>query len=169
MWIIAASGILIASVIWGYTTQSGRNTREWIKTKRRKWKDLVLMVSTRHSGIMIYVISWKMLFQAAYADFLSLFDNRVKKLADKTYEINYYVEGKLYKYPVKVKRGPSSIFEIKDQDGNDMMLELNDYIEPNGKLHNPLVTPKFFGCSSITIETMTDSKTFVDDQIIEIS
>lgn len=169
MWLIVTAVIMLATTAGLYGTDKGRRLRGWVKYKHGKWKDLIQMVSSRHSGVMIYVISIKMLCQAGYADFISLFDNRVKKIGDKLYEVSYYVEGNMYRFPVKVRRGPSNVVDIQDNEGNDLFLRLGEYMGPNGILSNPLVTPNFLGCDSIIVETFEDSKTFSGDEMIEIS
>ena len=78
MWWIAIIGFALGTVAF-HKTERGRRTQEWFKYKYGKWLDLLHMVRTRHSGSMVYLISIKMLSQAAYADFLSVFDNRIRK------------------------------------------------------------------------------------------
>ncbi len=169
MWLLLTAGTMLATLAGLYGTEKGKRVRTWVQYKHGKWKDLIKMVSSRHSGLMIYVVSLKMLGQATYADFLSLFDNRVKQLGPKLYEVKYYIEGNMYKFPVKVRRGPSNLISVNDENNNDLFIVLGEYMGPHGVLKNPIVTPKFLGCESVTIETLEDTKVFTGDQMIEIS
>ena len=167
MWWIAIIGFALGTVAF-HKTERGRRTQEWFKYKYGKWLDLLHMVRTRHSGSMVYLISIKMLSQAAYADFLSVFDNRIRKIGKRSYEIQYYIEGKLYRLPVKVDRGPSKILTAVNNKEECVFLQIEEYISPDGSLNNMLVTPKFLGHESITISTFADDKTFLENEPILI-
>jgi hypothetical protein len=150
-----------------YMTISDTKTGKYYRKKRRKWKDLKKMVSSQYeSPFDIYRISCKMLLQALYADIIEVFDNRVEKKSNKIYELTYYIEGQMFKMPLKVKRGPSNILSATNEKDKCVLLNIKQYSTPDGKFNNECLTPKYLGCDEINIETMEDEYTFKEDQPI---
>ena len=124
--------LLMTSTVLGglyYITISDTKAGKYYRKKRRKWKDLKKMVSSQYDSTFdIYRISYKMLLQALYADILSLFDNRVEKKSNKLYELTYYIEGQLFKMPLKVKRGPSNILSATNEANKCVLLDIKQYV-----------------------------------------
>lgn len=161
---------LLASTLLGgvyYITISDTKAGKYYRKKRRKWKELKKMVSSQYDSTFdIYRVSYKMLLQALYADILKLFDNRVEKKSNKMYELTYYIEGQMFKMPIKVKRGPSAILSATNENDKCVLLDIKHYATPDGKFNNALLTPNYLGYKKIKVETLEADYEFEEDQPI---
>jgi len=164
--------LLLLPVLFGAKVLSESDTRigNYYRFKRRKWKELKEMVSSQYTSTFdIYRVSYQMLLQAMYQDVLSYFDNRVIQKSKKVYEITYYIEGQKFKLPIKVKRGPSKIIDANNENQECILLELKEYLSPNGTLNNPLVTPRYLGYQKIIVTEMDGDKTFEENEPVIIN
>lgn len=164
--------LLILPVLFGTKVLSESDTRigNYYQFKKQKWKELKEMVSSQYTSTFdIYRVSYQMLLKAMYQDVLSYFDNRVVQKNKKVYEITYYIEGQKYKLPIKVRRGPSKIMDANNENQECILLELKEYLSPNGSLDNSLVTPKYLGYQKVIITTMGGDKTFEENETIIIN
>ena len=164
--------MLLLPVLFGAKVLSESDTRigNYYRFKRRKWKELKEMVSSQYTSTFdIYRVSYQMLLQAMYQDVLSYFDNRVIQKSKKVYEITYYIEGQKFKLPIKVRRGPSKIIDANNENQECILLELKEYLSPNGTLNNPLVTPRYLGYQKIIVTEMDGDKTFEENEPVIIN
>ena len=164
--------LLIIPVLFGgkLVLESDNRIGNYYRFKRRKWKELKEMVSSQYTSTFdIYRVSYQMLLQAMYQDVLSYFDNRVVQKSKKVYEITYYIEGQKFKLPIKVRRGPSKIIDANNENQECILLELKEYLSPNGTLNNPLVTPKYLGYQKIIVTEMDGDKTFEENEPVIIN
>ena len=59
------------------------------------------------------------------------FNKSVIKLDSKTYQINYAINGRMYKLLVKQKRGPKPVLLISDEEMNDVTDEIIPFMGPS--------------------------------------
>ena len=76
---------------------------------------------------------------------------------------------KTYKLPIKVRRGPSKIMDANNENQECILLELKEYLSPDGSLDNSLVTPKYLGYQKVIITTIDGDKTFEENDPVEIN
>ena len=164
--------LLIIPVLFGgkLVLESDNRIGNYYRFKRRKWKELKEMVSSQYTSTFdIYRVSYQMLLQAMYQDVLSYFDNRVVQKSKKVYEITYYIEGQKFKLPIKVRRGPSKIIDANNENQECILLELKEYLSPNGTLNNSLVTPKYLGYQKIIVTQIDGDITFEENDPVVIN
>jgi len=130
------------------------------------WKNLNNLVSSRYSNkIMICLISLKMICIILYMAFLQLINKSVRKIDNKTYEVSYVIEGRLYKMIVSPKRGPPPIRHVFDENDNFITDKIIPYIGPHHDWHGVTLTPKFFQCKSLTFHTNKGTEHSYEDII----
>jgi hypothetical protein len=139
--------------------------------KYKKWKKITNLVSTTHkSQLSIYSVSIQMIFKALYLSFIQYLNNSVKRIDKNTYEVEYVINGKLYKMIVIPKKGPMSFIEIRDENDIDMTEFILPYYGPNYDWHSIGIIPQFFKCKKLTFE-MDDGtqKVFEELDYIELN
>ena len=68
-----------------------------------------------------------------------------------------------------MRRGPSKIIDANNENQECILLELKEYLSPNGTLNNPLVTPKYLGYQKIIVTEMDGDKTFEENDPVIIN
>lgn len=141
-----------------------------VERKYRKWKRINKLVSSHHDSIIdIYSISFKMVLKAMKLALAQYLNDSVKKLDKNTYELQYIINGKLYKMIIIPKKGPSPIIQIRDDNDTDVTEEILPYYGPNYNWHSISIIPQLFKCKSLTFELADgDTKTFSELDYIEI-
>ena len=100
---------------------------------------------------------------------IQYFNPRVIKLGKNKYEINYIIGNKLYKFHTKIKRGPSTILQIIDENYNDVTKLIKPYLGPNKDFHNIKYTPESFNFDELVFQMATGEEIiFSKSQIIEL-
>lgn len=92
----------------------------------------------------------------------------VKKNKKDIYEVQYKHNGKYYKFPLLIKRGPKPVILLAlDENGNDITDEINMYYGPYGNFNGLQLTPNNIGYKKITITFDEDNiKTFIENEVI---
>jgi hypothetical protein len=113
-------------------------------------------------------ISFKLAIKFYYLLFLQYANNSVVKINKNTYEVSYIVNGKKYKFYVKVCKGPNPISKVLADD-NIITEEFMLYYGPSYNFHNISYTPEFFKCKKMLIHINNDELIFHDKDEIKIS
>lgn len=80
----------------------------------------------------------------------------IKTPSKNIYELHYKYNNKLYKICIPIKKGPTNISDILDENGNDISEKISPYLGPNEDLHFCNISPKYLGYSKIYIHTIFD-------------
>ena len=121
--------------------------------KYNKWKRLnTLVSSTENNNIRIAFISFKMVLRAFYIGFIQYMNNSVRQIDNKTYELTYVINGKIYKMIVTPKKGPAPILQISNDLENDVTDHVLPYMGPQYDWHGSRFNPEFFTYRSLTFE-----------------
>ena len=119
----------------------------------KKFKEVNLLVSSvKKQKSSIIWVSLKLIFQAIYISFIQYMNSSVKHIDNKTSELTYVINGRIYKMIIIRKRGPSPILQISNNFENDVTEQILPYMGPQYDWHGNTFTPEFFGYSSLTFE-----------------
>jgi hypothetical protein len=166
---------LLSSVIFGlgllfYAFDGHTIVKEAVVTRYRKFRSLNKLVETQYKGVcMIMWVSVSMIAKMYWMNFLQWANNSIEKLDRKTVVISYVMNGKMYKFVVKEKRGPADIIVVTDEKGEDVSNKVIPYLGPQENFHGRKFTPEFFGFESMTfITAMGEEQTFSKTDKIEL-
>ena len=108
----------------------------------KKWNSLTGLVSVKHKKkYKIILISIQLLCKAIYVSFLQYMNNSVKKLDKNNYELTYVVEGNIYKYRFRIRRGPKPIIMASNESNDDISNEIISLLGPQWDWHGQVITP----------------------------
>ena len=97
-------------------------------------------------------------------------NNSVTKFNNKTYEVSYVINGKLYKMLVVPKRGPLPVLQISDESQNDVTDHILPYMGSRYDWYGENLNPKYFGYKSLTFELSDGNEyTFTNDSNMNIN
>lgn len=133
-----------------------------------KYKKLNNMVSTEYKGFFnILFISLQMICKVLYLNIIQYLNNSIIKLNNNKYEINYVINGKIYKFITKIKRGPKNVLLIYDENQNDVSDDILPYLGPAEDFHNIEYTPSYFNKNELFFELSCGNvKRYEKDKII---
>ena len=138
-----------------------------IKNKYNSWNRLNKLVSTTHKNyIMIIYFSCKLLLQALYISLIQRFNKSIVQIDKNNYLLTYAINGKLYKYPIKVKRGPPPILQISDENSEDRTKDILCYLGPSYNWHGNSVTPAILGYKSLVFECANGNELVFNEETI---
>jgi hypothetical protein len=121
--------------------------------KFNKFKEVNLLVSSiKKKKSSIIWVSLKLIFQAIYISFIQYMNSSLRHIDNKTSELTYVINGRIYKMIIIRKRGPSPILQISNNFENDVTEQILPYMGPQYDWHGNTFTPEFFGYSSLTFE-----------------
>lgn len=110
-----------------------------------KFKRIKRLVATNHKGsIKIFFVSIGMVLKVIWLRIIQYFNSSVTFIGNNKYVITYTVGGKIHKMLVKPNRGPSKIFSIHDENGENVSNIVGLYLGPEENFHKTLITPTFF-------------------------
>jgi hypothetical protein len=137
--------------------------------KYKKWKALNKLVSTTYKNDMeIIWVSIKLCFFALYIELLQYLNKSVQKVKKNTYDFSYVIEGKLYKYRIKVKRGPNPILQISNENSEDITEIILPYLGPENNWHGANLTPNILGYKSLIFQLAdSNERQYSYDDIID--
>ena len=140
--------------------------------KKRKITRLKNLVSTQYTGIAkICWVCLCMLSKALYLSFLQWVNKSVVRISPNMYEVSYVINGVVYKFHVKVKKGPNSniVIQASDENDEDVTGEFLTYLGPMDNFHGNLYTPKHFGVKTITLNMASgEDRSFEEDEHITL-
>lgn len=124
-----------------------------VSRKYKKWKKINDLVASKHTSIFdIYRVSLQMILQVMYASTVQYLLNNIKKLDKHTYQVDYVINGKLYKMIVIPKKGPCPILQIRNENEEDLTDYILPYYGPNYDWHSIKIIPQFFRCKQLIFE-----------------
>jgi len=150
-YILLAIGSMFVTLCW--KIEAHVIIKQSIISKYTKWKRLNRLVSKleKNNARMIWV-SLKILIRTLYVAFIQYINNSVRKLDNKTFELTYVINGKMYKMIAIPKRGPTPILQISNDLENDVTDLILPYMGPQYDWHGSRFNPEFFGYRSLTFE-----------------
>ena len=151
IYILAAIGSMFLTVCW--KIEAHVIIKKSIVSKYIKWKRLNRLVSKIETdNIRVIWISLKILIRTFYVAFIQYINNSVRKLDNKTFELTYVINGKMYKMIAIPKRGPAPILQISNDLGDDVTDLILPYMGSQYDWHGSIFKPEFFGYRSLTFE-----------------
>lgn len=127
--------------------------KDVVVKKINKFKEVNLLVSSiKKKKSSIIWVSLKLIFQAIYISFIQYMNSSLRHIDNKTSELTYVINGRIYKMIIIRKRGPSPILQISNNFENDVTEQILPYMGPQYDWHGNTFTPEFFGYSSLTFE-----------------
>lgn len=133
----------------------------------KKMKKLDTLVKTQYPNKFNRVwVMFKMLMTALYLSIWQYLNRSVQKIGDNKYIISYVISGQLYKFHVKLEKGPGNIIFVTDNQDNDITDDFKMFYGPMGNFHGNTHTPCDFNKESLTIVTHNDQHQFDKDDII---
>lgn len=120
--------------------------------KYHKFRKLNELVSTQYKGLEIYWVSSKIVAKSMYLDLCQYLNTSVKKIGKNKFEITYILNEQEYKFIINGKKGPKSIINIKDENDNDVTLQIEPYLGPQEDFHGNVFTPISLGYEKLTFE-----------------
>ena len=147
IYILAAIGSMFLTVCW--KIEAHVIIKKSIVSKYIKWKRLNRLVSKIETdNIRVIWISLKILIRTFYVAFIQYINNSVRKLDNKTFELTYVINGKMYKMIAIPKRGPAPILQISNDLGDDVTDLILPYMGSQYDWHGSIFKPEFFGYRS---------------------
>jgi hypothetical protein len=147
-------------IVWTHT----RDTYNRIQT-------LTGIVKRQHKNIFVIAkVSAQIILKSLTVSFFQFLNRNMRQLDKNTYELSYVVQGRLYKMLIKVKRGPRSVIQIIDEEGNDVSDHIYAYMGPMENFHgHKELTPAHLGRNTLTFFLDDGSeRTFEKEHKIDI-
>ena len=149
--ILFAIGAFCATIFW--RAEAHLVIKDAVAKKIRRFRSLNELVATTESNKMkIIWISLSLIIRAIYISLIQYINNSVRHLDNKTSELTYVINGKMYKMIVLPKRGPAQVLQISNDLENDVTNQILPYMGPQYDWHGNTFTPEFFGFKSLTFE-----------------
>lgn len=121
--------------------------------KYRKWNSLNNLISIKHKNyITVIYYSIKLLCQALYISLCQWLNSYLVKQDKNTYLLTYNINGKVYKNLIKIKRGPSPILQISNENAEDVTISILSYLGPSRNWHGNQYTPNILGYKTLVFE-----------------
>lgn len=121
--------------------------------KYRKWNSLNKLISIKHQNyITVIYYSIKLLCQALYISLCQWLNSYLVKQDKNTYLLTYNINGKVYKNLIKIKRGPSPILQISNENTEDVTNIILSYLGPSRNWHGNQYTPNILGYKTLVFE-----------------
>lgn len=138
--------------------------------KYRKWNSLNNLISMKHQNyITVIYYSIKLLYQALYISLCQWLNSYLVKQDKNTYLLTYNINGKVYKNLIKIKRGPSPILQISNENTEDVTSSILSYLGPSRNWHGNQYTPNILGYKTLVFECDDgDEKIYNDNDVLPI-
>lgn len=144
--------------------------REKIQKKYKQFREVNKLVGIHYKsfGKIIY-ISLSMIAKMYWMNFIKWLEGAIE-IKDGILVMSYVYNGKIYKLPLKGKKGPSPIIIIVDENGEECTDLILPYFGPNYNWHGGSFTPEFWGKNSLTFELASgENKLFRKEEKIKIN
>ena len=144
--------------------------KETAITKYRKFRQLNKLVSTHYKTVgSILWVSICMVVKMYWINFLQWSNNTIEIVDSKTVCISYVLQGKLYKMIVKIRKGPSDILLVTDEDSNDITDTILPYLGPQQDWHKREFKPLFWEKKMLNFELASGEQiSFSENDVIKI-
>lgn len=133
-------------------------------------KELISVISTQYeSKAMICYVTVKTIIEYEKKKLETYLKNiNTRKLNKDVYEITYYIGKNKYKILTSVKRGPSLISKIMNENEEDITEAILPYFGPRGLFHySQIITPRLLDLKKLTIvKTCGQKVTFEENDIV---
>ena len=144
--------------------------KDAVVTRYRRFRELNKFVATRYKTIgAILWVSCCMVAKMYWINFLQWANNTIEHIDNKNTIVSYVLNGKLYRFVVKAKKGPTNVLLITDENLTDVSDDILPFLGPSQDWHGKDFTPSFWKKESLTFELATgDQKTFRNNEKIEV-
>ena len=167
-YILLISVVVLLAVIksWGMCLKNG-----WLayKNRRNQLKMLGNVVSTatgNPSKLKLIYITCSVIFKAIWITFMNKLHKNVKKIGRNLFEVKYCLNGRQVIFVIEVKRGPSSILQVIDENEEDITDKVDSYLNYNDIIIKKM-SPVDLGYENLTINMSNgDVKTFDQEEKI---
>lgn len=158
---------MVLGAFFFYRSGCGDVIKDAVSLKISRWKKLNSLVSTTENNrLMIAIISFKLIFKTIYVVLIQYMNNSVKRIDNKTYELTYVINGRMYKMIVIPKRGPAPVLLITSELTEDLTNRILPYMGPQYDWHGFKFNTQFFGCKSLTFEMGDGSEVTHENEIL---
>lgn len=139
-----------------------------VKEKYNRFRELNRLVETRYKNTCtILWVSLVMVAKMYWMNFLQWSNNSIEHVDNKTAIVSYVLNGKLYRFVAKQKKGPSEIILVSDEDGEDVSDDVLPFYGPNRDWNGQELSPLFWKKESLTFElAIGEPKTFKNQETI---
>ena len=156
--LLTSTTVIIGGLFCYSNNAYKKSIREYINIKYKKWVNLNYMMSTKYkSPIVVKIMSMFMIYKFFYLNLLQYLTNSVVKIDKNSYEVNYIINGKLYKMVVKTERGPLSYDQILNDENENIIEEVMSYYGPHYKNQIKL-KPAFFKTTNLRLVCFDESE-----------
>lgn len=144
--------------------------KETFLTKYRKFRDLNKLVSTHYKTVWSIVwVSLCMVAKMYWINFLQWANNTIEYVDNKHVCITYVLQGRMYKMVVKLRKGPSDILLVTDEDSNDVTDMVLPYLGPQGDWHGKEFKPEFWKKRMLNFELSSgEQETFLENEVVKV-
>jgi hypothetical protein len=144
---------------------------ETVKTKYHQFREVNHLVSSRYKSLATIIwVSCSMIAKMYWMNIVQWANTVVEHIDSKNVIISYVVHGKLYKMHVKMRRGPTQVLLVTDQNGDDVTDEVLPFFGPAQDWHGRSYTPSFWTRNLLNFEMASgEAKMFKENEKIDLS
>lgn len=161
--------ILLFLLILGFIYLNGpRIVYRTVTDKYQRFRSLNTLVSTQHTNqLKILWVAVCLICKMLYLSLWQKLNKTIVKVDKNIYEIQYVLEGKLYRMLVSPKRGPSRVLQVIEED-EDVTDHVLPYLGPQENASHALtLTPKLLGRKDLVFNLATGDDLLIrDHQVI---
>jgi hypothetical protein len=164
-------GILTGMFVSMYHLEGHLVVYNSVSNRKAQILKLVSVVSTQHKNIITIIwMTMCLIAEALYISLIQRLNKSVKRIDNKTFEITYFVGGRLYKMRVTPKRGPSPVMQISNENQEDVTDQILPYMGPSYNWHNNTFSPACFGHQTLVFEFMDGTETaFEEKNVVDLT
>mgnify|MGYP006252684663 CR=1 FL=1 len=130
---------------------------------------LIYLGYKKNLKFKIMILTLKLLLKMMVISLLEYLDPRLIKVNKNKYIVSYVLNNKLYKLHCKIRRGPTPVLQVIDQDLNDVTLLFYPWFGSNNDFHKQMYTPKDLNYRELTFQMANgDNKVFEEMDIIQV-
>jgi len=143
-----------------------------VVSRYRRFRELNKLVGTQYKtvGLIIWV-SCAMIVKMMWLNFLHWAFSHIEHTDKQHAILSYVLNGRLYRLVLPIRRGPSPVLLITDENGDDVTDQILPFLGPNEDWHGQTFTPAFWQKESLTFELSdgSDSLAFTKNQPVVLS
>lgn len=153
-----------------YRTDAYDITKNYLTEKYDKWKSLNSLVETQHKNpVKIFTVSMSMVCKMWWINFLQKIDKSIESIDKNRVAITYVLDGRIYKFLTKRRKGPALVLLVTDQEENDVSEQVLPYLGPARDWHGHVFRPDFWDKDKLTFELSTgESRSFSRQDEIDL-
>ena len=144
---------------------------ETVKTKYHQFREVNRLVESRYKSLATIVwVSCSMIAKMYWLNVVQWANTVIEHVDSKNIIVSYVVHGKLYKMHLKMRRGPTQVLLVTDQNGEDVTDDVLPFLGPAQDWHGKFYTPSFWKREILNFEMATGiQKIFQENEKIDLS